>query len=301
MSALAPTAVPNLNAPNLIAPNVSGPKVSGPNVNEHTGAFPASASPQPVVPPQLVVSGKGITKSYYTGRMETRVLEDVSLQVAQGEFLYLVGPSGSGKTTLLSILGCVLTADTGSLQLAGQDVTRLSDQQRTRFRCHNIGFVFQRFHLFGGLTAWENVAVAFRLLGVPGRKARTESLELLARVGLSNRSSHKISQLSIGQRQRVALARALAGNPPLILADEPTASLDAESGLQAVQLLRTLCQEIGTTVVVVTHDDRIKHLADRVLSLSEGRIVGELSREARILMQEAGPNPEPGRLANCGV
>ncbi len=250
---------------------------------------------------QLVVSGKGISKAYHTGRIETRVLEDISLQVARGEFVYLVGPSGSGKTTLLSILGCVLSPDTGSLELAGQDVTRLSDQQRTRFRCHNIGFVFQRFHLFGGLTAWENVAVAFRLLGVSGRKAKLESLELLERVGLANRTNHKISQLSIGQRQRVALARALAGNPPLILADEPTASLDAESGLQAVQLLRRLCHEIGTTVVVVTHDDRIKHLADRVLSLSEGRIVGEMSRDARTLLQEADPNPEPGLLASCGV
>jgi putative ABC transport system ATP-binding protein len=222
---------------------------------------------------ELAIHAKGIQKAYRTGSVLTPVLRGVDLDVRAGECVFLVGPSGSGKTTLLSILGCVLSPDAGELNILGRDVTRLGRREQARFRRERIGFVFQRFHLFSGLRAWENVRVAFDLLGRSARRGKAESLALLERVGLADRTHHRISQLSMGQRQRVALARALAGEPDLIFADEPTASLDAETGQQAMQLLKSLCAELNKTVVVVTHDNRIYPLADRILTLVDGRIV----------------------------
>lgn len=220
-----------------------------------------------------VVEALGIQKVYRTGRLTTPVLRGVDLTVPAGECLFLVGPSGSGKTTLLSILGCVLNADSGCLRLFGEDVTHLNAQRQAAFRLHRIGFVFQRFHLFDRLKAWENLRVVYELLGCPAHTGRRRALELLERVGLADRAYHRITELSMGQRQRVALARALAADPDLILADEPTASLDAESGLTAMHLLKQLCSELGKTVLVVTHDSRIFHLADRIMTLSDGQVV----------------------------
>jgi putative ABC transport system ATP-binding protein len=205
--------------------------------------------------------------------MVTPVLRDVNLTIERGECVFLVGPSGSGKTTLLSILGCILSPDGGHLELLGQDVSRLKPKYQSRFRREKLGFVFQRFHLFAGLNAWENVQVTLRLLGRSGRASKRESLEILEAVGLADRANYQISQLSMGQRQRVALARALVGSPELILADEPTASLDSESGQTAMNLLKTLCAEMGKTVLVVTHDSRIYHMADRILTMREGLLV----------------------------
>lgn len=214
-----------------------------------------------------------LAKAYRMGGVSTPVLRGLDFDVRRGECLFLVGPSGSGKTTLLSILGCVLTADSGSVRLLGRDITRLTSNELVRFRRERIGFVFQRFHLFEGLKAWENVRLPFDLLGTPPRRAKDESLRLLGMVGLADRTMHRISQLSMGQRQRVALARALAGDPDLILADEPTASLDAQSGETAMRLLKDLCAMLGKTVVVVTHDNRIFPYADRVLTLVDGQFV----------------------------
>ena len=222
------------------------------------------------------VRAEGIQKAYRSGTATTAVLRDVNLRVPPGECLFLVGPSGSGKTTLLSILGCMLSPDAGRLTVLGEDVAGLSSKGQARFRRERIGFVFQRFHLFNGLCAWENVRVAFDLLGCPARQGRQESLRLLDSVGLADRANYRISQLSMGQRQRVALARALAGDPQLILADEPTASLDAESGQNAVQILRDLCKSSGKTAIIVTHDSRIFSMADRILKLADGRIAGEV-------------------------
>jgi len=216
-----------------------------------------------------------LQKAYRTGRVHTPVLQGIDLRVRPGECLFLVGPSGSGKTTLLSIIGCVLSVDQGTLRLFGHDVTRFTAQQRAAFRLRRIGFVFQRFHLFDSLRAWENVRVVFDLLGRPPADARRNALELLELVGLANRAHHRVSELSMGQRQRVALARALAADPDLILADEPTASLDAESGLHAMQMLRGLCDHLRKTVVVVTHDNRIFSMADRILTLTDGRLADE--------------------------
>lgn len=224
-----------------------------------------------------VVNAVQIQKSYRTGPTTTPVLRDVTFQIERGECVFLVGPSGSGKTTLLSILGCILSPDAGKLELLGQDVSRLKPKQMLKFRREKLGFVFQRFHLFDGLKAWENVQVSLQLIGRTGLAAKRESLRLLEAVGLADRAYYHISQLSMGQRQRVALARALATNPDLILADEPTASLDAESGQVAMRLLKELCRDLGKTVLVVTHDSRIFAMADRVLALAEGRLENPLA------------------------
>jgi putative ABC transport system ATP-binding protein len=225
--------------------------------------------------PALAIHACQLQKAYRTGRVSTPVLHGIDLRIAPGECVYLVGPSGSGKTTLLSILGCVLSADAGSLKLFGEDVTHLSSQQRASFRLRRIGFVFQRFHLFDRLRAWENVRVVSDLLERSPAEARRNALELLELVGLADRVNHRVSELSMGQRQRVALARALAADPELILADEPTASLDAESGMNAMRMLKGLCEQLGKTVIVVTHDNRIFPLADRILTLTDGRIVAD--------------------------
>lgn len=239
----------------------------------------------------VVIQAQGIVKAYRTGSVVTPVLRGIDMTVARGECLFLVGPSGSGKTTLLSILGCVLSADEGCLRILDQDVTRLQRTAQAHFRRDCVGFVFQRYHLFRGLKAWENVRVVFDLLGWPRRRGKRESLRLLEMVGLADRAGHDVTQLSMGQRQRVAFARALAADPDLILADEPTASLDAESGQNAMTILKNLCRELNKTVVVVTHDSRIFPLADRILELSDGRILDSSEPTA----------PKPQRLLPAGT
>ncbi len=222
----------------------------------------------------FIVEAAGLCKAYHSDAVSTPVLRDVALAVPGGECLFLVGPSGSGKTTLLSILGCVLSPDSGHIEILGENVAGFSPADQARFRREKVGFVFQRFHLFDALSAVENVQVAFDLLKWPRVRSRAKSLELLALVGLADKAASRVTRLSMGQRQRVALARALAGDPALILADEPTASLDAESGLNAMRVLKELCQSLEKTVIVVTHDSRIFDLADRILTLADGRIAG---------------------------
>ena len=218
------------------------------------------------------IIGKGIQKAYRSGSISTPVLTGIDLRIERGECVFLAGPSGSGKSTLLSILGCDLTPDEGEIQILGENVTQFRPRDQARFRRQRIGFVFQRFHLIRALRAWENVAVALNLLGQSTSAAKKEAYQLLDAVGLADKSSSHVSQLSMGQRQRVAMARALAGDPELILADEPTAALDAETGLTAMTLLRELTTRRGKTVFVVTHDPRIFSMADRILYLEDGRI-----------------------------
>jgi putative ABC transport system ATP-binding protein len=224
-----------------------------------------------------VISVAGLNKSYRRGGQETPVLVGVDLNVAQGECVFLAGPSGSGKTTLLSILGCILTPDSGTVELLGDDVSELTALERTVLRRDRIGFVFQKFHLIRGLTALDNVCVPLRLRGERNSTARQRGLELLSAVGLADKSASLPKNLSTGQCQRVALARALAADPEIILADEPTASLDAASGQEAMQLLRRLTTEHGKTAIVVTHDPRIFAFADRICHMENGRLVHEQS------------------------
>lgn len=221
----------------------------------------------------VVVRAAGLRKTYVSEGSETPALRGIDLAVARGEFVFLAGPSGSGKTTLLSILGCVLSADAGSLAIHGVDVSRFDSTAQARFRREQIGFVFQRFHLFSALTAVDNVCVPLDLIGCPRERARERALYLLRAVGLDEKASVRVNRLSTGQRQRVAFARALAADPPLILADEPTASLDAAAGANAMTMLRSLCEESATTVIVVTHDSRIFSMADRILHVADGQLV----------------------------
>lgn len=200
-----------------------------------------------------------------------QALQDINLDIYQGEIQLLMGPSGSGKTTLLSILAGILTPTSGQVYLLGEEITAMSREQLSRFRLKNIGFIFQGFNLFPALNAVENVELALEVKGMKGGKRRRgEALDLLDQVGLANKADNLPKNLSGGQKQRVAIARALAGNPPLIMADEPTAALDSHSGHTIIELLRTLAKEGNRTVLMVTHDPRIMDVADRVSYLEDG-------------------------------
>lgn len=245
------------------------------------------------------VQARELAKSYHAGRTESPVLRGVDLHVESGECVFLVGPSGSGKSTLLSILGCVLTPDAGELQLFGEDVTDLTPREQAHFRLHSIGFVFQRFHLFERLTAWENIRVVHELLGLSRSTSRRYARELLDHVGLADRADDRIAELSMGQRQRVALARALAADPQLILADEPTASLDADSGQSAMRVLKRLCRDLGKTAIIVTHDNRIFPQADRILTMVDGRIQEQRPELPRARNRAAFASMDDEELAVC--
>jgi len=218
------------------------------------------------------IIARRVHKAYRRGRTQSPVLLGVDLTVERGECVFLAGPSGSGKTTLLSILGCILTPDEGEVRILGHDPAALDDRGRAALRRDSLGFVFQRFQLVRGLTARDNVAVPLSLQGHDVRSARRRANELLDRVGLCAQAGNTPDRLSTGQCQRVALARALANDPELVLADEPTASLDAQNGLEVMRLLRDLTSG-GKTVIVVTHDERIFPFADRVCRMENGRVV----------------------------
>lgn len=220
------------------------------------------------------VVAKGVQMAFRSGADSTLVLQGIDLEIPRGEIQLLMGPSGSGKTTLLSILAGILTPTAGTVCLLGQEITRMSKDELSRFRLKNIGFIFQGFNLFPALTAAENVEVALRMKGVRKIEARKQAKDLLTEVGLEQRVNYLPRDLSGGQKQRVAIARALAGNPKLIMADEPTASLDSHSGHAVIELLRELAKENGRTVLIVTHDSRLIDVADRVAYLEDGKLVG---------------------------
>lgn len=217
----------------------------------------------------------GVTKTFGSGALAFTAVRDASFRVQRGEIVMLVGPSGSGKTTLLSMIGCVLRPTAGQVSLFGTDTAARSESELPTIRRALIGFVFQGHNLISSLSVRENVQLVLETRGVIRREARRESEAVLARVGLSDKLDAYPTQLSGGQRQRVAIARAVAGDPPLLLADEPTAALDAQAGLAVTELLAELARERGSTVVVVTHDSRIFGFGDRIVSIADGRIVPE--------------------------
>ena len=223
------------------------------------------------------VDVRGVTKTYGTGATAYQALRGVDFSAAPGELVMLSGPSGSGKTTLLSIIGCVLTATSGHVALFGQQVTGRRESALPALRLAYVGFVFQGANLLASLPTLDNVALPLELRGRSARDARREAGELLGRVGLGDRLASRPAELSGGERQRVAIARALAGSPPLVLADEPTAALDATNGQRVTELLRALAKTHGHTVIVVTHDSRIYHLADRIVHIEDGAIQGASS------------------------
>ena len=224
---------------------------------------------------KAAISVRDVTKVYVEGANRIEVLHGVDFDVEQGEVVMLMGPSGSGKTTLLSIMGCILRATSGSVQVAGREVAGLSERELPEIRLQHIGFVFQGFNLFPTLTVGENVEPALDLKHIRGDKAKQEARRLLEQVGLATKYESFPSDLSGGQKQRVAIARALAGSPGVILADEPTAALDSVSGRRVMEMMRDLAQKHGRGVVVVTHDSRVTEFADRIVHMEDGRIAEE--------------------------
>jgi putative ABC transport system ATP-binding protein len=230
--------------------------------------------------PAVALECRGGTKTYGKGPLAYQALRGVDFVAREGELVMINGPSGSGKTTLLSIFGCVLTASSGTVRIYDEVVTDLRESALPRLRLEYIGFIFQGHNLIGALDARENVALPLRMRGWPRGEALAEADRMLAQVDLDAQRERRADQMSGGQKQRVAVARALAGAPPIVLADEPTASLDAETGLAVTTLLRDLAKARGHTVLVVTHDNRIFHLADRIVEIEDGQIVNERGRAA---------------------
>lgn len=216
---------------------------------------------------------RDITFAYGEGSLRREVLRDVDLSVAPGEIVLMTGPSGSGKTTLLTLIGALRAMQQGTARVLGQELADVRESDRVRLR-GRIGFIFQNHNLLGFLTARQNVAMSLELHGGMGEAERlARAGEMLTAVGLADHTEKRPSQLSGGQRQRVAVARALAGDPGLILADEPTAALDKVSGQEVVHLLRDLAKTRGVPILLVTHDPRILDIADRIVGMEDGRIV----------------------------
>jgi putative ABC transport system ATP-binding protein len=219
-----------------------------------------------------VLAVRDVTKVFDEGRQRVHVLRGITMDVAAGELVSLEGPSGSGKTTLVSIMGCILTPTSGELEVAGRPVRAHDEAALREVRRQSIGFVFQQYNLFPALTALENVEYSLNVRGMGGRAAHDEARRVLARVGLGDRLGFLPRDLSGGQKQRVAIARALAGAPKVLLADEPTANLDTAVGEQILDLFRDLAKGEGTGLVIVTHDPKVRNVADRVVGIRDGRL-----------------------------
>jgi putative ABC transport system ATP-binding protein len=225
-----------------------------------------------------VVSAVDITRRYGEGEAAVDALQGVSLDVKTGELVAVMGSSGSGKSTLMHLLAALDTPTSGSIMIAGEAVGSLSDREVTMLRRRHIGFVFQFFNLLPMLSAEENVRLPLSIAGEKPDPAFFEGL--LERVGLTDRRSHRPSELSGGQQQRVAIARALVSQPTVVFADEPTGNLDSKTGAGILELLRSSAEELGQTMMMVTHDAHAAEIADRVLFLADGRIVEELSHSS---------------------
>ncbi|MCL4864921.1 MAG: ABC transporter ATP-binding protein [Gemmatimonadales bacterium] len=224
--------------------------------------------------PDTLISLDGIKKVFYTDELETHALAEIHLEIRKGEYVSISGPSGCGKTTLLSILGLLDTPTAGSYTLAGESVANLTPAERARVRNRQIGFIFQAFNLIGDLTVFENVELPLTYRGMPSAERAERVKAALEKVGMAHRMKHYPSQLSGGQQQRVAVARAVAGEPAILLADEPTGNLDSQNGEAVMDLLKTL-HDGGATICMVTHDDRYAQYAQREIKLFDGKVVEE--------------------------
>jgi putative ABC transport system ATP-binding protein len=220
----------------------------------------------------LVSRVRGVRKSYRLGKTRVAALNGIDLDIARGQFTVIAGPSGSGKSTLLHLLGALDQPDAGAIDIAGQALAQLSDDERAEFRLRRIGFVFQSFNLLPVLNAVENVEYPMRLTLSNAAQRRVRANELLAAVGLADKGAHRPLELSGGQRQRVAIARALANRPELLLADEPTANLDRATGAEVIALLRKIQRETGTSVVFSSHDPAVLAAADTRVFIVDGRL-----------------------------
>jgi putative ABC transport system ATP-binding protein len=224
---------------------------------------------------KTIVSVDNVSRIYHLGKTEVRALRGVSLEIHPGEFLAVAGPSGSGKTTLLNLIGCVDTPTSGKVHVDGQDTSLLSERQLTDLRLRRIGFIFQTFNLVPVLTVFQNVEFPLLLQGGMGRPERQARVNgLLDAVGLLDHARHRPSELSGGQRQRVAVARALVGKPKLVLADEPTANLDSQTGANIIDLMRDLNRRDGTTFLFSTHDPKVMSHATALVRIVDGQLQG---------------------------
>jgi putative ABC transport system ATP-binding protein len=222
-----------------------------------------------------IVLAKGIEKTYVENKNRIIALEPTNVAIKRGEFISIMGPSGSGKTTLLNIIGCLDKPTSGRMILDKMEVTNKNETELTMLRGTKIGFVFQAFNLLPILDAAENVELPMEITKISKDKQAHRAAQLLEIVGLTERMKQRPNQLSAGERQRVAIARSLANNPLLILADEPTGNLDSKTGVQIMNLLRELNKKLGTTIIVVTHDERIARFGDKIIYLEDGKIVNQ--------------------------
>jgi putative ABC transport system ATP-binding protein len=218
-----------------------------------------------------------LTKVYEVGETQIRALAGVDLEIPSGEFVSIMGPSGSGKSTLLNVMGCIDTPTSGSLQIMGEEVSKLGDRELTAIRLNTIGFIFQQFYLIPTLNAIENVELPMKEARIPNEERHRRAMELMDMVGLSHRLKHLPNQLSGGEQQRVAIARALANEPKILLADEPTGEVDSKTSDHILSILEQLNREKGLTMVVVSHDPTVANRAPRRLTMMDGRIEGDRS------------------------
>jgi len=218
-----------------------------------------------------VIQITNLMKTYKLGGETLHALNNVSIEIEKGEFLAIIGPSGSGKSTLMNMIGCLDRPESGKYLLDGKDIGRMNDNQLATIRNQKIGFIFQNFNLLAKLSAIENVELPMLYSGVSAKERRERALEGLSKVGLKERSGHLPSQLSGGQQQRVAIARALAGNPAILLADEPTGALDSKTSKEILQMMKQL-NELGHTIILITHDLEIAKQAKRMVTIQDGQL-----------------------------
>lgn len=224
----------------------------------------------------LIIKMKNLMKTYVLGGETVYALNNVSLEIKNGEFLAIIGPSGSGKSTLMNMIGCLDRPDSGTYLLDGKDIEKMNDNQLAVIRNQKVGFVFQNFNLLTKLTALENVELPLEYAGLLTKERRERALEALDRVGLKERAGHLPTQLSGGQQQRVAIARALVGKPSIILADEPTGALDSKTSKEIIQVMKDL-NEMGNTVILITHDPTVAKQAKRMVRIQDGRLYEAVS------------------------
>uniref|UniRef100_A0A7V4NEX2 ABC transporter ATP-binding protein n=1 Tax=Fervidobacterium pennivorans TaxID=93466 RepID=A0A7V4NEX2_FERPE len=226
---------------------------------------------------EIIVKAENLSKIYGSGSSKVVALDSVNLEIYKGEIVAILGPSGSGKTTLLNLLAGLDIPTSGTIIIDGQEITKMSEEEKAKFRAKSMGFIFQFFNLIPVLTAVENVELPLLLNKVPVTEARKRALELLELLGISHRKDAYPSQLSGGEQQRVSIARALSTKPKIIWADEPTGALDVKNGEQIKKLIIELNKEFGTTFVIVTHDQSVAQIANRIMRMENGRIVEVIS------------------------
>jgi putative ABC transport system ATP-binding protein len=243
-----------------------------------------------------VISIRDLSKTYFMGDISVHALRGISLNIKAGEFVAVVGPSGSGKSTLMHILGCLDHTTSGQYFLDGRDVSKLSDDELSKVRNRQIGFVFQGFNLLSRTSALENVELplVYDRGNISAAERKRRALEALAAVGLDTRTEHHPNQLSGGQQQRVAIARALLNAPSIILADEPTGNLDSRTSVEVMEIFQDLQAKRGITIVLITHDHQVAEYASRIVTFKDGRIVGDRSNDhQRVAVDELANMPEP--------